>query len=529
MPLECQCVSVNNKDQGAEPAVADSGSITRRTFLAGSAAVAVTGAALVACSRDDDTAEPGSTPSSGVAGTTPPTDPATAIPATAPPTVPATVPPASTAAPTTTGAPVLGSLADIEHFVILFQENRSFDHYFGTRPGVAGFASTPEGKNYRNDFSGHPDGYLLPYHTDSTVTSAQCGPDPDHSWAAQHGARNNGTNDGFASSMGAHALGYFNRVDIPYYWALADQFTLCDHYFCSVTGPTNPNRHMAMTGTIDPAGLGGGPATDNSGTSYTWQTYPERLQQAGITWRVYHEVDDYDDNNLKFFAQFQGLSTGNPLYDNALVNLPADAFELDAAAGNLPQVSWLVAPTVISEHPPWAPSVGENFTASKIAAVMANPALWAKTAFILSYDENGGFFDHMPAPTADRGTADEYVNAVPLGMGFRVPTMVVSPWTRRADGGDGATGARVSTTVFDHTSILRLLETRFGVEAPLISQWRRDNSGDLSDVFDFTTYDDSVPTLPVTADRAAQYAVDVCGDLPPATVPDVQAPATLDS
>ncbi len=428
------------------------------------------------------------------------------------------------------------SLKDIEHFVILFQENRSFDHYFGTRPGVAGFASTPAGMNYRNPFPDHPDGYLLPFHTDSTVTSAQCGKDPNHSWEAQHGAVNGGKNDGFATSMGAHALGYFNRADIPYYWSLADQFTLCDHYFCSVLGPTNPNRHVSMTGTIDPSGHGGGPAIDNSGVAYTWETYPERLQAAGISWRVYHEVDDFDDNNVKFFTQFQGLFAGNPLYDNAMVNLPADQFEQDAAAGNLPQVSWIVAPTVISEHPPFAPSVGENFTASKIAAVMANPALWAKTAFILSYDENGGFFDHMVAPSPAPGTAAEFVGSAPIGLGFRVPTMIVSPWTRRPPGGtteagDGAgpIGARVNSTVFDHTSILRMLETRFGVEAPLISQWRRETCGDLSEAFDFTTFDTSMALLPTTADRAVQFAVGVCSALPAAVPPTVQMPAALDA
>jgi phospholipase C len=511
---------VTTPDHDSQPESADSTPITRRRFIAGSAAVAVTGAALAAC-KSDSAAEPPTT-IEGAGATSSSTIPATTEPAS-------TTVPATTVAPTTTAAPAsLGSLADIEHFVILLQENRSFDHYFGTRAGVAGFASTPEGKDYRNPFDGHADGYLLPYHTDSTVTSAQCGPDPDHSWTAQHAAQNNGTNDGFATSMGAHALGYFNRVDIPYYWALADQFTLCDHSFCSVTGPTNPNRHVTMTGTIDPAGLGGGPAIDNSGTAYTWETYPERLQRAGITWRVYHEADDYDDNNVKYFQQFQGLSPGNPLYDNAMIDLPADAFEQDAAAGTLPQVSWLVAPMVISEHPPWGPSVGEHFTASKLAAGMSNPALWSKTAFILTYDENGGFFDHMVAPTPEPGTADEFVHGVPIGLGFRIPTMVVSPWTRRTDGGDGAVGARVSSTVFDHTSILRLLETRFGVEAPLISQWRRDTCGDLADVFDFNTFDDSVPQLPATAERAVRFGVDVCGDQPPAAPPDVQVAASID-
>ena len=431
---------------------------------------------------------------------------------------------------TSTTSSSAGSLDDIKHIVILLQENRSFDHYFGTRPGVAGFASTEAGQAYRNPYHDHPDGFLIPYRYDSTTTSAQCGPDPNHSWQAQHAAWNGGVNDGFATTMGAHALGYFNRDDLPYYWALADEFTLCDHYFCSVIGPTNPNRHMAMTGTIDPGGLGGGPAVDNCGVRYTWETYPERLQAAGITWRVYHEVDDFDDNSVKFFAQYQDLADGDPLHDNALVNRPADAFAVDAAAGNLAQVSWLVAPTVISEHPPWAPSVGEHFTAKALAAVMGNAALWATTAFILTYDENGGFFDHMPPPVPPPGTFDEFVGDVPIGLGFRVPTIVVSPWTRRAPGpGTGSAGARVIDSVFDHTSLLRLLETRFGVTAPLISAWRRETCGDLSEVFDFASVNTTVPSLPETAARAVEFANGVCNDKPPAVPSAVQVPASLDA
>jgi len=420
-------------------------------------------------------------------------------------------------AETTTTVPA-ASLNDIEHVVILLQENRSFDHYFGTRPGVAGFASTDAGKSYRNPYAQHPDGYLLPYRYDSTVTSAQCGPDPNHSWEAQHSAWNGGKNDGFATSMGAHALGYFNRTDLPYYWALADEFTLCDHYFCSVLGPTNPNRHMTMTGTIDPGGLGGGPAVDNSGTAYTWETYPERLQQAGITWRVYHEVDDYDDNSVKWFAQFQGLAPGDPLYDNAMVNLPADSFETDAAAGNLPQISWLVAPTVISEHPPWAPSVGEDYTARAIAAVMSNPTLWATTAFILTYDENGGFFDHVVPPTPPPGTPDEYIGTTPIGLGFRVPGMVLSPWSK---------GGKVVSDTFDHTSILRFCETLWGVEVPNLSAWRRETCGDLTSTLDMKSFDPTFPTLPATAGLASELSLS-CVDRPGNQIPKKQAlPTTV--
>ncbi len=488
-------------------------------------AVAV-GAVLASCaSGDDGTAATTELPSTSTRAS------ATTMPASTiePTTTTALAPETAATAATATTTASVGSLADIEHIVILLQENRSFDHYFGTRPGVAGFASTEAGRAYRNPYPDHPDGYLIPYRYDSAITSAQCGPDPAHSWEAQHSAWNRGANDGFATSMGAHALGYFNREDLPYYWALADEFTLCDHYFCSVLGPTNPNRHMTMTGTIDPAGLGGGPAIDNSGVAYTWETYPERLQAAGVSWRVYHEVDDFDDNSVKFFAQYQGLGAGDPLYDNAMVNRAADAFATDAAAGDLPQVSWLVAPTVISEHPPWAPSVGEDFTANALAAVMGNPSLWATTAFILTYDENGGFFDHLPPPTPPPGTADEFVADVPIGLGFRVPTIIASPWTRRRAPSGGAAGARVNSSVFDHTSLLRLLETRFGVDAPLISAWRRETCGDLSEVFDFSATDTSVPTLPDTAARAGEFANGACNELPAATPPTVQVPATPDA
>ena len=505
---------MNTHDPSRQPA------LSRRQFLGAAGSLAAV-AAMAGCSSSGGSAA-GSAATTTGAGTTG-SAPASTIAATT------TAAPTTTAVTTTTTA--AGSLTDIEHVVVLFQENRSFDHYFGTRQGVAGFASAAADQAYRNPFPAHPDGYLLPYRFDTSTTAGACGPDPDHSWDAQHRAWNDGANDGFATAMGPHALGYFTRADLPYYWALADEFTLCDQYFCSVLGPTNPNRHVAMTGTIDPSGTGGGPAIDNSGVAYTWETYPERLQAAGVTWRVYHEVDDYDDNNLKFFTQFQGLAAGNPLYDNALVNRSADAFEIDAANGDLPQVSWLVAPAAISEHPSWAPAVGEDFTARKIAAVMNNPELWATTVFILSYDENGGFFDHVAPPVPPAGTTDEFVNGAPIGLGFRVPTIVVSPWTRRAKDAapaGGAVDARVNSTVFDHTSILRFLETRFGVDAPLVSAWRRETCGDLSEVLDLGAFDPTVPALPATAERAAAMASG-CGALPPAAAPVVQVPAAVET
>lgn len=463
--------------------------VTRRDFLLGSSALVAAGA-LGACSNPGDSAGSGSATRHG---------------------------------------PPRAKLTDIDHVVILMQENRSFDHYFGARPNVLGFADpdmdrSPGGRlpPWAQPFAGNADGYLLPWHIDTTHMS-QCITDPDHSWGGQHDAYAEGRMDGFARVQGAAALGYHRRVDLPYHWALADAFTLCDHSFCSVLGPTNPNRYVSMTGTNGPGGKLGGPQIDNdTSRSFEWETYPERLQRAGVSWRIYHEVDDYDDNVVKFFRQFQGLPASDPLHDAAILDRPADAFEQDAAAGNLPQVSWIVAPEAKSEHPSFPPALGEHYAAAKIGAVLANPKLWAKTVFIVQYDENGGFADHVRPPIAPPGTKGEpEVDGRPIGLGFRVPTLVVSPWSRST-----STDGRVASDVFDHTSALRLLETRFGVEIPNLSAWRRETCGDLATTLDLSRTDRSVPDLPLTAARDAA-AMASCSIADPAQPPARQvAPTT---
>ena len=207
-----------------------------------------------------------------------------------------------------------GSLRDIEHIVILMQENRSFDHYFGTMPGVRGFADPaairlPDGSPvFRQPYPGHAQGYLAPFHLDTKATSAQATPGTDHSWPTQHQAWNNGQMDQWVPAKGPFTMGYFTQADIPFQWALARAFTVCDRYHCSVLGPTNPNRLYMWTGTIDPQGAGGGPVTDNTpahnNVTLSWTTYPERLQRAGVSWQVYQEEDNYDDNALAWFRQF---------------------------------------------------------------------------------------------------------------------------------------------------------------------------------------------------------------------------------
>ncbi|MCU1454676.1 MAG: phospholipase phosphocholine-specific [Acidimicrobiales bacterium] len=469
--------------------------LTRRDFLLGGSAVIAAGA-LGACSGGDGRTATG-------AGTSGP-------------------------APSTRSSPPRARLTDVDHVVILMQENRSFDHYFGARPGVRGFSDQHvvglDGlPPWAQPFFGHRDGYLFPWHLDTTGARGQCIDDPDHSWEAQHAAAGRHGTDGFAATMGARALGYYRRADLPYYWKLADEFTLCDHSFCSVLGPTNPNRYMSMSASIDAGNRFGGPVvTNDTSRALEWPTYPERLQAAGISWRIYHEADDFDDNCVKFFKRFKGLPTTDPLYDAALRNRPADAFELDAAAGNLPQVSWIVAPQAKSEHPLYPPSVGEDYAAGKIAAVLGNAKLWAKTVFIVSYDENGGFFDHVSPPAPPPGTADETVRGQRVGLGYRVPTLVLSPWSRSTDG----TG-RVVSDVFDHTSTLRFLERRFGVEVPNLSAWRRATCGDLTSTLDLGRTDTSIPSLPATAARAVAVTKG-CATLPNAEPPTTQVPPTVE-
>jgi phospholipase C len=417
-----------------------------------------------------------------------------------------------------------GGFDAVEHVVLLMQENRSFDHYFGTMPGVRGFSdpealllSTGESVFYQPD-AVNPDGYTLPFHLDTKTTSAQAIPSTSHAWAVQHQAWNNGAMDQWLPAHraadgvnGPYVMGYYEREDIPFQFALADAFTVCDNSFSSVLGPTWPNRLYWMTGTIDPDGLHGGPITANSypNGAYTWTTYAERLQAAGISWRVYQEEDNYGCNLLENFAQFQNAQPGNPLHDNGMARRAAGAFERDARNDNLPAVSWIIPTSTQSEHPDYMPAAGADFVAHKIEAIAANPKVWAKTVFILSYDENDGLFDHVPPPSPRAGTTDEFVGGLPIGAGFRVPTIIVSPWTA---------GGWVCTERFDHTSTLRFLERFTGVAEPNISDWRRRTFGDFTSAFRFGSQDLRFPSLPNTATLLAEAEQEVA-DNPAPTLP----------
>jgi phospholipase C len=406
-----------------------------------------------------------------------------------------------------------GRLRDIEHVVIFVQENRSFDHYFGTHRGVIGFGD-PRGKFAQPGFArpGYG-GHLYPFRL-KRGAGGECVHDVTHDWGPQHRSWNGGAMDGWVREHlkaegpedGPLTMGYLTREDIPYYRALADAFTLCDRYHCSVIGPTDPNQLYVVSGTLDPAGRHGGPLLEtlsNRVGQYSWTTMPEQLRARGISWKAYASSDNYGptgDMPFPLFKQFHedpGLSAG------AFSNDFPSKFEADCASGELPQVSWIWGPITHSEHPPAPLSWGEYTTDVVLKALTGNPSLWAKTALFLTWDENGGFFDHVRPPVPPPGTPGEYVTVKelpesaqgirgPIGLGFRVPTLVISPFSR---------GGYVCSQRFDHTSLLRFVERRFGAEVPNLSAWRRRIVGDMTSAFGFglTPPDRSLPKLPPTS------------------------------
>lgn len=430
-------------------------------------------------------------------------------------------------------APAGNSLSAVKHVVIFMQENRSFDHYFGTLQGVRGFNDRAALRLFSANSvlqQSYASGTEGPFHLDTSSTNSQCVTDLDHSWTGSHTAWNNGKNDSWIIAKTIMTMGYYNRNDIPFHYALADSFTVCDNYFCSMMGPTNPNRLYLWSGMVDPNGTAGGPVTSDSETGYSWTTYPERLQAAGVSWKVYQNAsDNFDDNALAWFKQYQNAAPGTPLHDRGMASVQsvtgntvkdiAAAIQADVLNGTLPQVSWVVAPASASEHPNNAPAAGADMVSQVLAALTSNPSVWASTVLFLNFDEHGGFFDHVIPPVPPSGTADEFINGAPIGLGPRVPMTVVSPWSR---------GGRVNSQVFDHTSVLRFLETWTGVQEPNISAWRRQVCGDLTSTLNFSSTTVTVPNLPDTATLAAQ-AASQCANLPSPSAPGTATSPTQEA
>ncbi|MFY0508859.1 phosphocholine-specific phospholipase C [Streptomyces anulatus] len=432
-----------------------------------------------------------------------------------------------------------GGLGSIKHVVILMQENRSFDHYFGTLRGVRGFGD-------RNAIELPTGGTVFeqPAAAGSTVL-----PFPvrgaaeeqkkdlqyigalDHSWNGGAKAWGGGWMNGWISAKTAATMAYYDRRDIPLHYELADTFTVCDAYHSSIHTSTSPNRNHLWSGKTGFESNGKravGNDAYNEGThpGYDWSTYAERLEKAGRSWRTYTEWENFTDNQIEFYATFKAIArkalarTGGhtymeafyakvrgasetertrllglleegvatldrrerSLFERGLRRVPtgtlADEFAKDVAAGTLPAVSYLVPSAIDSEHPSTSSPVHSATIVYKILdALGKHPDVWRHTAVLINYDENDGFFDHVPPPVAPPEVADEQWEGRPTGLGIRVPLLVVSPWT---------VGGYVCSEVFDHTSVIRFLERWTGVKEPNISDWRRRVTGDLTSAFDFT-------------------------------------------
>ncbi len=431
-----------------------------------------------------------------------------------------------------------GTIRDVEHIVVLMQENRSFDHYFGTLQGVRGFGdprtmllSSGQPVWYQPNGSS----YVLPFHPPAPDMGLQFLEDLPHDWQSTHLAWNGGQWDQWVPTKGTTTMAHLTRSDIPFHYALADAFTICDAYHCSILASTDPNRYYMWTGWAGNDGQGGGPVLDNAEAGYGWMTYPERLEAAGISWKIYQDIGigltaagawgwtsdayigNYGDNSLLYFHQFQNAPTGSSLADKAKTGTDIsvsgtlfDQFRQDVANGTLPQVSWIVAPEAYTEHPNWPANYGAWYVSQMLDILTSNPEVWSKTVFLLTYDENDGFFDHMvsPTPAMSAGSGwstvpitneifagnSEYM-AGPYGLGPRVPMLVISPWSK---------GGFVNSQLFDHTSIIRFIEQRFASEnpelwEPNITPWRRAVVGDLTSAFNFRNPNEALPALPSTS------------------------------
>lgn len=508
--------------------------------------------------------------------------------------------------------PVAGStFMDAEHVVLLMQENRSFDHTFGTLKGVRGY-NNPRAISLPNKYpvwlqtnkKGHT---YAPFRLNIKDTKATWMSALPHSWENQIAAGNDGKHDGWLDAKRSGnkeyaemplTMGYYSREDLPFYYALADAFTVCDHNFCSSLTGTSSNRCFFWTGKIrEEQNADSRPHLSNGDIDgserISWSTFPERLSANGIDWKIYQnelsvgvdlegEAEDwlanFTDNDMEFFKQYHVkrhpehlvyLKKIRPVMEQQLRKKPdpklkekldkviADIdfleknpletltkaqqdlhkrafvtnrndpdyhtletvtyddngterttqipkgdvlhqFRSDVDNGKLPAVSWLVAPANFSDHPgsPW---YGAWYLSEAIEILTKNPEVWKKTIFILTYDENDGYFDHIPPFSApnpkDPSTGivsksldidaefagsehSEKENAI--GLGFRVPMVVVSPWSR---------GGYVNSQVFDHTSCIRFLETFLSQKTGKkiiednISSWRRSICGDLTSVF----------------------------------------------
>ncbi|EJU00487.1 phosphoesterase-domain-containing protein [Dacryopinax primogenitus] len=447
------------------------------------------------------------------------------------------------------------SLADIDHVVLFMQENRAFDHYFGTLYGVRGFAdpNAQINANGRSVFYqqvnaslSNATDYLLPWYINAQggefLNGTQCMDAGSNGFGSNHAAFGNGSNDLWALQNTPQSLAYFKRQDIPIQFAITDAWTVGDMYQQGVVASTNPNRVLWQSGSINiPGGNVNstqGPVLDNNVTPgcdtlslenyltgatvntyqniscfpFDWRTVNEYLQDLNVSYWVYQACDNFGDNGLTSFARYiwDSSNTVNDTVNDLVIRSMTmdwtgsgawsgglDHFKADAAAGTLPTVSWIIGPAELSEHPPYTPRQGAWLQKEVINAVQNSPK-YNKTILIISFDETGGWADHVIPFHSPEGTPGEWINnpftntSTFSGPGFRLPFYAISPYSR---------GGNVFTEPADHTSQIMFVEKFLAAKgidfkSAEINTWRREHMSDLTAMFDFSTIDPSYYTLP---------------------------------
>ncbi|MCZ2155794.1 MAG: phospholipase C, phosphocholine-specific [Bryobacterales bacterium] len=449
-----------------------------------------------------------------------------------------------------------GTIQDVKHIVILMQENRSFDHYFGVMRGVRGLGDPrpiplESGKPVWYESDGETE--IPPYHLDTKTTSAIKVPGTPHGFPDSQAAWNQGKFGYWPRYKTKYSMGYYAREDIPFQYALAESFTICDAYHCSITTGTDPNRIVFWSGSnFNPELRARGenctdadsepnnlrcwvkgklpePGYTYQGSAFRWPTLPDVLEAAGVSWRIYQDPNNNWTGAMHgclAFESFREAKPGSAIYEKGMREWTLEQLARDVMEETLPQVSWVLPPAEWSEHPSAStPLQGAEFTARVLDALTANPEVFNKTVFLLTFDENDGQFDHIPAPALPSYRTDgslvgastvdirgEYFHDPsgkyrdpedtisgeirPWGLGARVPLYVVSPWSK---------GGWVNSQVFDHTSVGLFLEKRFGVHIPAISPWHRAICGDLTSAFDFVNPNkQKFPKLPDVSDSKAK-------------------------
>jgi phospholipase C len=394
----------------------------------------------------------------------------------------------------------------IKHIVILVQENRSFDHYFGAFASQLGKGlDTARGFNPAISFPNGKGQRFHPYHL-----TQFCNEDPDHSWEGSHTKWNEGAMNGWVVGEGGAntALGYFLPSDHIYHLQLAQAFSIADHNFCAQIGPTLPNRLYLWSGTsgwnyLNPASTANSLPYNNPSLTapppiLKWPTMADVLDASGLPWKCYSVADGSVPSAIGAFNPlifFSSIQTNPTKLANATAEI--SQFSADLAAGTLPAVSWIVTEATVCEHPPAPPDMGQLFVARVVQELMASSA-WDSTALFVTYDEGGGFFETVPPTILEDVPQTLPDPGFAVGPGFRVPLFIVSPYSR--------TGT-VFKPVIDHTSILQFVERTFSTKAkpvylPTISPGRR-GLHKLQDAFDFTQTP-VAPSLPTPAQLYAQ-------------------------